>query len=281
MSDNSRAARPSYDAAAFAHLAWKDSIDYLRQLSQGDLGVAWQGRSRGRSVLPVTTILARTYVNSLALLLLALGVAAILGIGAGFYAALHERSALAQGAMVATLLGISTPTFFVALLLQVAEITFYNRAGFRLVPVAGYGLDSHLILPALVLAARPLAHVARVTLVSMREVLEQDYMRTAVAKGLPDPLLWGRHALRNAGVPILTGLSVSLRFSLGSLPVVEYFFDWPGLGAALLSGIREQQPTLVVTLALALGITFMLVNLVVDLIYRLLDPRLAHEEARQ
>ncbi len=281
MGQNSRVERPSYDIPSFAGLAWHDSVAYLQQAARGDLGLAWQGRSRSRQQVPVSQILAATYVRSLALLLLALAVGAGLGIAGGFYAALHERSALALGAMAATLLGVSTPTFFAALLWQVAEIAFYNATGLRLVPVGGFGWDAHILLPALVLAGRPLAHLARVTLVSTREVLDQDYVRTAVAKGLPDPLLWGRHALRNAAIPILTAAGVSLRFSLGSLPVVEYFFGWPGLGAALLAGIRQQQDSLVVTLALALGLTFMALNLGLDLAYRILDPRFRHQERAQ
>lgn len=279
MTQNSTARHPSYDVPRFARQAWQDSLVYLRNASRGDLGLVWQGQGRNRRQVPVEQILADTYVKSLGLLVLALGAASVAGVTGGFFAALHERSPLATVAMTATLLGISTPTFFTALLLQIAEIKFYNTTGFRLVPVAGFGWDAHLVLPSLVLAARPLAHIARVTLVSVREVLDQDYMRTAMAKGLPNPLVWSRHILRNVAVPILTGIGVSLRFSLSSLPVVEYFFNWPGLGGTLLTGIRTRQSSLVVTLALALGATFMVVNLILDLAYRLIDPRLRREAA--
>ncbi len=280
MSENSRAPQPRYDLPAFARQAWGDSLDYLRQAARGDLGWASTGRGQSRRRAPVSEILADTYGKSLGLLIVALAIAATAGVSAGLFAALRERSPLALATLVVTLLGISTPTFFAALLWQVAEITFYRSAGFRLLPVAGFGWDAHLVLPALVLAARPLAHITRVTLVSLRQVLDQDYIRTAVAKGLPQPLLWQRHALRSAAVPILTGVGVSLRFALGSLPVVEYFFDWPGLGATLLAGIRQQQATLVVTLALALGLTFMGVNLLLDVLCRYLDPRLREEALR-
>lgn len=279
MTQNSTARHPSYDIPRFAHRAWQDSITYLRNAAEGDFGLASQGRGRSWRQVPVEQVLADTYTKSLGLLVLALGAATVTGVAGGFLAAVRERSPLAAVAMTATLLGVSTPTFFTALLLQIAEIRFYNTAGFRLVPVAGFGWDAHLVLPSLVLAARPLAHIARVTLVSVREVLDQDYVRTAVAKGLPNPLVWGRHALGNAAVPILTGIGVSLRFSLSSLPVVEYFFSWPGLGGTLLTGIQTRQSSLVVTLALALGFTFMVVNLTLDLAYRLIDPRLRRREA--
>ena len=94
--------------------------------------------------------------------------------------------------------------------------------GFRLVPVGGFGRDGHLVIPVLVLAARPIAHLARLAYLSLSDVLGQEYIRTAEAKGLYRQMILHVHASPNAAVPILTGLSVSLRFSLGSLPVVEY-----------------------------------------------------------
>jgi ABC-type dipeptide/oligopeptide/nickel transport system permease component len=108
----------------------------------------------------------------------------------------------------------------------------------------------------------------------LSEAAHQDYVRTAWAKGLPARQVWGEHVLPNAMVPILTALGVSLRFSLGSLPVVEYFFGWPGLGATLLDAIRMRHTNLVIILALALGLTFMLINLLLELAYRFLDPRM-------
>jgi peptide/nickel transport system permease protein len=111
----------------------------------------------------------------------------------------------------------------------------------------------------------------------MSEAAHQDFVRTAWAKGLSPRRIWADHVLPNAGVSILTAIGLSVRFSLGSLPVVEYFFGWPGLGATLLTAIRARQLNLVVTLALALGVTFMLVNLALDLAYRWMDPRLRVE----
>lgn len=131
-----------------------------------------------------------------------------------------------------------------------------------------------MILPALVLAARPLAHLARISFVSLRDIEGEDYVRTARAKGLPKRIVLGVHEARNAAVPILTALAVSLRFSLASLPIVEYFFGWPGIGAALLDCIRTGQAEAVAGMAMAVGLTFMLVNLALDLLYRFVDPRL-------
>jgi ABC-type dipeptide/oligopeptide/nickel transport system permease component len=211
------------------------------------------------------------------LLLFSLLFAAILGVGTGILTARWEGNPLSLGLSTIALLGISLPTFFTALLLQVIEIRWYQRTGIRLVPVGGFGWDAHIVLPALVLAMRPLAQLSRITFNALSEAAHQDYVRTAWAKGLPGRQVWGDHILPNAAVPILTALGVSLRFSLGSLPVVEFFFGWPGLGAALLTAIRARQTTLVITLALALGLTFMLINLLLDLAYRWIDPRLRAE----
>lgn len=257
--------------------ASRDVRAYLGSLFNGTLGFVWLGRGRSRAAVSVVTVLFDTYTKSMGLLFISLVFAAVLGVGAGTLAAYWEGLPLSAAVLAATLVGISLPTFFAALLLQVIEIIWYQRTGVRLVPVGGFGWDAHVVLPALVLAARPLAQLARVACVSMSDAAHQDYVRTAWAKGLPTRQVWGDHVLPNAAVSILTALGVSLRFSLGSLPVVEYFFGWPGLGATLLTAIRARQVNLVITLALALGLTFMFVNLLLDLAYRMLDPRLRIE----
>lgn len=254
--------------------ALRNTRTYVASLPRGTLGSVWLGEGRRRAPVPVTAVLADTYTKSMGLLLFSLLIAAALGVTAGSLAAIWEGSILSTGVLTATLLGVSLPSFFTALLLQVIEIVWYRRTGLRLVPVGGFGWDAHIVLPALVLAARPLAQIARVTCVSMSEAAHQDFVRTAWAKGLSPKQIWGDHVLPNAAVSILTALGLSMRFSLGSLPVVEYFFGWPGLGATLLAAVRARQLNLLVTLALAIGISFMMVNLVLDLAYRLIDPRL-------
>jgi len=266
--------RSSGGALATLSSAAGDAIGFLRNLAGGNLGSVWRQVGRNRVAVPVTTLLADAYVKSMGLLLVSLLFAAALGIGVGVLAAYREGSAFSLGLLTATLLGVSMPTFFLALLLQVIEITWYNRTGLRLVPVGGFGWDAHLVLPALVLAARPLAQLARITFTSLSEVAQQDFVRTAQAKGLHARQVWSDHVLPNAAVSILTALGVSVRFSLGSLPVVEFFFGWPGAGATLLNAIRARNVNLVIGLALALGFTFMLINLALDLAYRKIDPRL-------
>ena len=176
--------------------------------------------------------------------------------------------------LLVSIIGVSMPSFFVALLLQMLVIRWTRWTGHALLPVGGFGWDRHMILPAIVLAARPIAQITRVTFVSVGQTLRQDYVRTAASKGLSSRrVLWG-HVMRNAAAPILTTLGVSLRFSLSSLPVVELFFGWPGAGFIMLKAISVGDANTTLALLLAFGVLFILVNLILEILYGLVDPRL-------
>jgi len=261
-----------------AQAAFEEAVTYVSGLPGGNWGVVAVRGGRYTRQVAVRDMLADAYPKSMGLLFISLLVASLIGIPLGVAAAVRRHSPLSLGTMTATLLGISLPSFTVAALLQIAEIYWYRTFGFRLVPVGGFGWDTHLVIPTLVLAARPVAHLARIAFMAFSDVLEQDYMRTAHAKGLYQRLVMRVHAYPNAAVPLLTGLGVSLRFSLGSLPVVEYFLGWPGIGAALLAAISNRQATAVAGLSLALGLTFMLVNLLIDILYRYFDPRVRAQQ---
>jgi peptide/nickel transport system permease protein len=259
--------------------AFDETIAFFGDAVRGDLGYVTQGVTQVIRV-PVADILADTFARSASLLAVSIGAAATLGVVAGGLAATRRHSPLSLSTLTLTVVGVSIPSFFLALLLRIADIKFYQRTGLGLFPAFGISVhrtDSLLpqvVAPALVLAARPLAHVTRVTFVTISEVLNRDYIRTARAKGLGPSVVFWKHTLRNAGVSILTAIVVSLRFALGSLPVVEIFFDWPGLGVTMLNGIYERDSPVVSALALSLGVTFLLITLAADLIYRLIDPRL-------
>jgi len=218
----------------------------------------------------VLTILGR----SAGLLLLSLSLAAVIGVPLGMAAALARRKVSAPLVLMGSVLGMSTPTFLLGMLLWVVNIQAYRHLGVKALPSAGFGWDAHMVMPALVLAARPLAQVAQVTYVALSEQLGQDYVRTARAKGVAAHDVHYRHALRNALIPILTTLGTSLRFSLASLPVVEFFFAWPGVGRTLLDAIGTGNAALVTDLILALGLFFLLVNRLLEVLYPVLDPRL-------
>ncbi len=223
-------------------------------------------------------LVADTFANSAALLLIALGMAIVLGVPLGLFAALTQRKGGGSLALVISVLGISTPSFLLAMALWVVDIQVHNTFNIKVLPTSGFGFDSHLIFPALVLAARPLAQVAQITYVSLADVLSTDYVRTARAKGLFRRLIYFRHAFRNLWIPILTTLGSSLRFSLASLPVVELFFDWPGVGSTLLEAIQLGNAALVTDLIVSLGLFFLIINQALDWLFPLLNPVLRQSQ---
>jgi len=216
--------------------------------------------------------------RSAALLIVSLFMAVIFGIPLGLAMALGRGRRRSTVMLLVSVLGISIPSFLLAMLLWIVNVRLSNLLGVKPLPPTGYGLDGHILMPALVLAARPLAQVAQVTYISMSEVLGQEYIRAATGKGLSRRRVILQHALPNIRVPVLTTLGASLRFSLASLVVVEYFFYWPGVGTALLQAIELGISPLVIDLMVALGLLFLLINWLLDAIAPLLDPRLRGAE---
>ncbi|MCP4538439.1 MAG: DUF418 domain-containing protein [Chloroflexi bacterium] len=255
-----------------------DTVDFFADAFRGDLGGVGPGVAP-TAWMPLTELLTFTFSKSVLLLAVAIGLATILGVAAGGLAAVRRHSLLSLPTLTMTVIGVSIPSFFLALLFQIGAIAFYRRTGIRVVffgPRLGRApsLLPPWAFPALVLAARPLAHITRVTFISISEILERDFIRTARAKGLDARSVFLIHALRNVGVSVLTAVIISLRFALGSLPVVEIFFNWPGLGVTMLNAIYQREVKVVAALALGLGVTFLSLNLILDMIYRFIDPRL-------
>mgnify|MGYP001128387884 CR=1 FL=1 len=251
---------------------------YLAQLAQGELGMTLSA-SRGAREIPVAEVLWPTVSKSLGLLAASLAAAVLLGVPMGAWSARRRHSNASLITLIGSLAGMSLPSFFVALLLQMAMIKWVRTFGGKApLPVGGFGWDAHIVLPALVLATRPMAQIARVTFISLSEVLDQDYVRTAHSKGLSRRSVWRRHVYRNAAIPILTVLLTSLRFGLSSLPVVERFFNWTGVGFNLLRSIARQDDNLTVILLLCVGGLFILVNLLLEATYGRIDPRVGGQE---
>lgn len=252
----------------------------MAQLASGLARGEWTTYSTGshgmaRAVArPMDEVAGPMLLNSVVLLILAMLVGGIAGGVIGVAAAAVRQPGFSLGIVMLSILGISTPSFFLGMLLQYLEITLFKATGIRLVPVGGFGWDRHLILPVLVLAARPIAQVARLTYVRVSAALDEDYVRTAHAKGLRPRRVWGIHIAPNVAGTILTAMGTSLRFSLSSLPVVEYMFGWPGAGRALLSMLRSGQAGGATILVMAMGAFFIAVNLLLDVVYRAADPRL-------
>lgn len=253
-----------------------DSAAYVQRLWHGDLGMSHAATSR-LNIQPVADHLGQLLGRSLGLLGIALLFATIVGTYLGLRAALQRHSSRSLLLLLVSLFGVSAPSFFIAIILQYGATSWTRTMGSRLLPIGGFGWDAHLILPVIVLAARPVAQIARIAFVTFSDVLDQEYVRTAQSKGLRFDTILRRHIYRNAAIPILTTIGVSLRFSLSTLPVVEFFFGWNGAGQMLLRAISFQDHNMAIALLLAFGMLLIGVNLLLELTYRLLDPRLGGE----
>ena len=258
----------------------EESTTFIMDLARFDLGVN-ETSDPATLPRPISTILAESVGKSMGLLAVSLLIAVVIGTALGVGAALKRHSSLSTGFLLLSIIGTSIPSFFAAILLHWALLEWMRLTGQGRppLPLFGFGWDRHIILPALVLAARPLAQIARVSAIALGDVLDQDFVRTARSKGLAAPIVLGRHVLRNAAIPILTTVGLSLRFSLSSLPVVELFFGWPGVGMNLVLAIEQRSDRLIVTYVFLLSLLIVAVNVLLDASYRTIDPRLKQLEA--
>ena len=234
------------------------------------------GQSYTYSV-PVTELIGERIVVSLPLAIIALILSTAVAIPVGIYAAARRGRAPDTIAMGTAQIGVAVPNFWFALLL-----VYVFAVGLRLVPAGGFpgwsagvwpGLQA-LVLPAIALALPQAAILARVTRSALIEVLGEDYIRTARAKGLPrNRVLW-RHALRNAMIPVLTILGLQFAFLVAGTIIIENVFYLPGLGRLVFQSITQRDLIVVESVVMLLVATVILVNLLVDLSYALVDPRL-------
>lgn len=241
-------------------------LDYLTGLVQGDLGRSMSTRR------PVLDELMDRFPNTIILAIAGVGVAVLLGIPIGVIAAIRARTMVDHAGMVLALLGISAPAFWLGFVLM---MVFSVQLGW--LPSAGYRSWGHLVLPAITLGTGAMAIVARMTRSSLLEVLRQDYVRTARAKGLHEIIVIAKHALRNALIPTTTVVGLSFGSLLGGAVLTEMVFAWPGLGRLIVYSIGIRDLPVIQGAVLLLALTFVLVNLGVDLLYSLIDPRVRHE----
>ena len=239
---------------------------YLGALLQGDLGES------ARSRRPVLEELKTYFPNTVVLATAAILVALATGIPLGILAASRQGSWLDLGVMVLALLGVSMPVFWFGLL---AILIFSVELGWF--PVAGKGTLAHLVLPAVTLGINATALLARMTRGTLVEVLSQDYIRTARAKGLAERVVIFKHALRNALIPVVTVAGLEFGSLLAGAVITETIFAWPGLGQLLVGSILSRDYPVVQGAVLLVAFTFTLVNLMVDLLYAWIDPRVRYD----
>ncbi len=253
-------------------------VQYFRWLGnvlQGDLGRSIQQRS------PVLDILTERYVNTLVLTVAATLVSLVIGIPAGIISATRQYSIFDRISMLLALFGNSMPAFWLGLmsiLIFSLRLRWFPAAGMW--PITGDrtigALLHHLTLPAVTLGIAAAAVTARITRSSVLEVIRQDYVRTAHAKGLRESKIVRRHVLRNAMLPVLTVVAVQFGFLLGSAVITETVFSWPGLGFALFNAISVRDFPVVQGGILMVATSFVLINLLVDIAYAWVDPRIRY-----
>ncbi len=270
---------------------WVQYTKYVQSLLQGDLGTSIASRRA------VTEEIGRRFPATVELAVAAMFFAVAIGIPLGFIAAKRYRSWIDQGSLVVSLVGISIPVFFLGILLKyvfavkLGLLPTVGRIDVRLNadhPTGFYVLDSiltldaeaflstveHLVLPAIALGSIPLAIVARITRASVLDVQNEDYVRTARAKGLSPATVDRRHVLRNALLPITTVIGLQVGLLLSGAVLTETVFAWPGMGTWLVGAIEARDFPVLQGGILFLAVVFVLVNLLVDISYGYINPRI-------
>ena len=241
---------------------------FLGNMAKGDFGLSFTQQNRR-----VNDIILDAFPVSAQLGVLAIAFAAIGGVLLGAFTALKRNRWPDVTVMLGVILGISVPSFVFAALGQLALVNANDALGFTLLPVAGWGELSHMVMPAVVLGLSTLAFLTRLMRSSMLEVLTADYIRTARAKGVSEGGIFWRHALRNASLPVITVLGPAIAAITTGGFVVELVFAIPGLGRAFVEAVQQLDYTLIMGTTVFYGSFLVFLVIVVDLIYGLIDPR--------
>jgi ABC-type dipeptide/oligopeptide/nickel transport system permease component len=241
-------------------------FSYLGRLLQGDLGQSFITRR------PVITEIQLRFANTVKLSLAAIVVATVSGIFMGTMSALKQEGIWDYIFSIVALIGISTPIFWLALLLM---YMFSIRLDW--LPTSGKGSLLHYIMPTFCLAVYSIAFITRMTRSSLLETMREDYVRTARAKGLSEFAVLWKHILRNALVPIATVVGLRFGYMLGGAVITETIFAWPGMGRLLVTAVEQRDIPVVQGVLLVFAASFVLVNLLVDILYAFIDPRIAYD----
>ena len=246
---------------------WRQFVNYVAGLARGDLGLSF--RYPG---VPVRQVIADALAISPLLAIAAILIAFPIGVAAGVFAAVRAGSVPDTLLMLVLVAGLSVPNFAMAAFCVWA---FALKLGW--LPVAGWGTFKHAVLPVLLLSVPPIAYIGRLSRTFMLEVLSQDYMRTARAKGIGRRLVIWRHGLRNVLVPVLTVAGVILGGLVTSTFVVETIFNIPGLGRIAIDSIFARDYPVSTAIVLLFTAAYVTINLAVDALHMLIDPRVARE----
>jgi oligopeptide transport system permease protein len=249
---------------------WKQYISYMGDLIKGDLGPSFR-----YDALTVNDIIAKGFPVSAMLGFFAVLLSVVLGIPAGIIAAYRQNRWQDNTVMLFSIIGISVPNFILATIFM-----YFLGLKFKILPIAGWGSFSHMILPAVTLAAYPTAYTARLTRSSMLDVLNQDYIKTARSKGLSEFKILTVHALKNALLPVVTYMGPMIAAVFTGSFVVERLFFIPGLGKYYVTAIYDRDYTVILGTTMFYAAFLVAANLVVDILYAFLDPRITFTEKR-
>ncbi len=238
---------------------------YLSGLLRGDLGYSY------RSKRPVSQEIAARYPNTVKLALVSMFIAVVLGIGTGVLSATKQGSWFDTISRLVSMLGVTVPTFWLGLMLM---LIFAVNLG--LLPTMYTGSPKDILLPAFTLGLNSTTFIARMTRSCMLEVLRQDYIRTARAKGLSERIVVLKHSLRNALPNVVTVVGLQMGSLLGGAIIVESVFAWPGIGLMMVEAVAFRDHPVVCGTVLCAASALVIVNLIVDLLYAVLDPRISY-----
>lgn len=239
-------------------------VNYVWDAMRGDLGYSIKNQE------PVSQIIAQKFPATLQLSVTAMLFAILVGIPAGVISATKQYSLADNIFMILALVGVSMPIFVLGLLLLLVFVSW-----FKLIPGTGYGDGNilYIILPTIALGTIPMAIISRMTRSSLLEVLKSDYVRTAKSKGLSHSRVVFKHAFRNALIPIVTVVGNNFASLMAGAIITEKVFNWPGIGTAMIVAIEQRDYPVVMGLTLFLAVMFVTINLIVDLSYSFIDPR--------
>jgi oligopeptide transport system permease protein len=249
---------------------WQQFLVYIWNVAHLNFGLSFQFQDQS-----VSGLLLAGWPYTLTLGLTAFCLIVPVGILLGVVAALRQNSKVDYIATAFATLGATIPNFVIAILLIIVlGVGARNATGGNLwLPFSGIGLDSRLILPVIAISALPIAYVARLTRASTLEILRQEYVRTAWAKGLPERLVIGRHVLLNALIPVITALGPIFAFLLTGSVIIETVFSIPGIGSTFVTAVNARDYPMILATTILFSFVIAAVNLVVDILYVVIDPR--------
>ena len=243
--------------------------NYVMDLLHGDMGVGWRGE------ISVVEEIKQVLPNTLILAFGSMIIAIAIGVPLGIFSAKHQNSLVDNLAMILALIGISMPLFWLGLLLVIVfsvNLHWFPSSGFDKTSLMT--MFQSAFLPVVTLATLPTAMITRMTRSSMLDVVRQDYIDTARAKGVKESIITRKHMLKNALIPIITIIGLQFGTQLSGAILTETVFSWPGIGRLTIESIKTKDQQTVLGCVVVISLMFSLVNLIVDILYAYVDPRI-------